>query len=57
VLPRGDRKEIEAHVLPLIELGREGGLVIGQASVGDDVAPESYDYYMGLVRKHGCYGG
>lgn len=30
ILPRGDRKEIEAHVRPLIELGREGGLVISE---------------------------
>jgi len=57
VLPRGNKKEIEAHVRPLIELGRDGGLVIGQASIGDDVEPEAYDYYMSLVRKHGDYRG
>jgi len=55
ILPRGNKKEIEAHVRPLIELGREGGLVIGQASIGEDVAPETYDYYMSLVKKYGNY--
>ncbi len=57
VLPRGDRKEIEAHARPLIELAREGGVVLGTASVGDDVAPEAYDYYMSLVKRYGeCSG-
>lgn len=55
ILPQGNKKEIEAHVRPLIELGREGGLIIGQASIGDDVAPEAYDYYMSLVKKYGNY--
>jgi uroporphyrinogen decarboxylase len=55
ILPRGDKKEIEAMVRPLIELGREGGLIIGQASVSDDIAPESYDYYMTLLDQHAHY--
>jgi uroporphyrinogen decarboxylase len=55
ILPRGDKKEIEAHVRPLIELGREGGVIIGQASIGDDVSPEAYDFYISLVKKYGNY--
>ena len=55
ILPRGDKKEIEAHVRPLIELGRNGGLVIGSASIGDDVCPEVYDYYISLLEKYGQY--
>jgi hypothetical protein len=31
----------------LIELGRDGRLVIGSASLGDDVSQEAYDYYVG----------
>ena len=50
ILPRGDKKEIEAHVKPLVELGREGGLILGMASISDDVSPEIYDYFMSLVR-------
>jgi uroporphyrinogen decarboxylase len=56
ILPRGDRKEIEAHLRPLIELGRDGGLVIGMASIGDDISPETYDYYNGLLDKYADYG-
>jgi uroporphyrinogen decarboxylase len=55
ILPRGDRKEIEAHVRPLIELGSEGGLVIGMASIGDDITPETYDYYISLLDKYANY--
>ncbi len=55
ILPRGDKKEIEAHVRPLIELGREGGIILGLASIGDDVSPEAYDFYMSLIKKYGNY--
>ena len=55
ILPRGDKKEIESFVRPLIELGRDGGVVFGQASIGDDVSPEIYDFYMSLMKKHGDY--
>ncbi len=51
ILPKGDRKEIEALVRPLIELGREGGLIIGMASIGDDISPETYDYYISFLDK------
>ena len=50
VLPSGDRREIEAFVRPLLELGRHGGLIFGQSSVSEDIAPEAYDFYHGLVR-------
>jgi hypothetical protein len=56
VLPRGDRAEIEAFVRPLIELGRSGGLVIGMASIGDDISVEAYDYYIGILDKYANYG-
>jgi hypothetical protein len=52
ILPRGDRREIEAHVRALIELGREGGLIIGQASLGEDISPAAYDTYMTVLREH-----
>jgi hypothetical protein len=42
-------------VLPLLELGRKGGVILGMASVADDVSPEAYDYYMSLVKKKGIY--
>ena len=55
ILPKGDKKEIEAHVRPLIELGRDGGLILGSASTAGDVPPEAYDFYMSVVRKYGDY--
>ena len=55
ILPRGNKNEIETHIRPLIELGREGGVILGQASISDDVAPEAYDFYMSLIKKYGTY--
>lgn len=55
ILPRGNKDEIKAHILPLLELGREGGVVLGTASISDDVSPEAYDYYMSFVKKYGNY--
>lgn len=55
ILPKGDKKEIEALVRPLIELGREGGLIIGMASIGDDISLETYDYYISLLDKYANY--
>ena len=55
VLPGGNKKEIESMVRRLIELGRAGGLVIGSASIGDDILPETYDFYMRLLQRHANY--
>ena len=52
ILPRGNRREIEAHVRPLLELARDGGVVLGCASIGSDVTPECYDYYRKLIDKY-----
>jgi Uroporphyrinogen decarboxylase (URO-D) len=51
ILPSGDRKRIETHLKPLIELAKEGGVILGQASIGDDIATETYDYYMSLINQ------
>ena len=55
VLPKGDPVEIEAMVKELAELGRDGGLVVGSASIGDDISPQSYDYYIRMLEKYGDY--
>lgn len=57
VLPRGSREEIAAHLAPLCEMGREGGVVAGTASVDDTVAPEAYDFYRRYLRENGGYAG
>jgi len=55
ILPRGNPQEIEDHVRPLIELGRDGGLIIGSASIGNDIAPAAYDHYVETLRQQGHY--
>lgn len=55
ILPGGDKREIENHVRPLIELGKNGGTILGSASIGGDITPEAYDFYISLVRKYGNY--
>ena len=42
-------------VRPLIELGQEGDLIVGMAELGEDIAPETYDYYISLLDKYGNY--
>jgi uroporphyrinogen decarboxylase len=52
VLPSGDKGKIERHILPILEAGREGGIVIGTHSIGPDISVETYDFYRSLVRKY-----
>jgi hypothetical protein len=51
ILPSGDRASIKSHVEPLVELAKDGGVVLGTASVAGDVPPEAYDYFMKLIRE------
>ena len=55
IMPDGNKKEIAEHLKPLIELGRDGGLIIGAASIGDDISPETYDYYIALLDRYANY--
>ena len=50
ILPRGDKEEIKNHVIPLVELAKSGGVVLGTASIAGDVSPEAFDYCMSLIR-------
>ena len=52
ILPRGDLKEIEAHVRPLLELAQDGGIILGTASIGDDIDPCVYDQYRKLIDQY-----
>lgn len=49
ILPRNDRREIEAHIRPLLELAREGGVILGVASIPGEMPPEAWDYAMRLI--------
>ena len=51
ILTKGTLPEIEAHVLRVLELGREGGLVIGAHSIGPDVPVSNYDFVHQVIRK------
>jgi uroporphyrinogen decarboxylase len=55
VLPSGDKEKIKRHILPILETGKEGGIVIGTHSIGPDISVETYDFYHSLVRKYGDY--
>ena len=44
VLPRATDAEVAAHILRVLEAGRDGGLVIGAHSVGPDISVERYDF-------------
>jgi len=50
ILPRGDPAEVRRHVQPLLDIGREGGLVAGMHSVGPDISVATYDEVIGLLR-------
>ena len=55
VLPRGDPAEIEAHLRDLLALAREGGLVAGSHSIGDDISVAAYDHFVQTLRRLGDY--
>jgi len=57
ILPRGNKKEIENHVCPILEVGREGGIAIGTHSIGNDISIQTYEYYHSLVKRYGNYEG
>ncbi len=51
VLPRGSDEDVRRHVLPRLEAGRDGGLVIGSHSIGPDISVDRYDYFVSLIRE------
>lgn len=55
ILPKGDKETIKQHVLRILSVGREGGLLIGSHSIGPDTPIESYDYYVELLDEYGQY--
>jgi uroporphyrinogen-III decarboxylase len=55
ILPRGDRAEVKAHVMHVLEAGQDGGLVIGAHSIGPDISVETCDLVHRLVLEHGKY--
>jgi uroporphyrinogen-III decarboxylase len=56
VLARGEREEIRREVLTKLNAAKDGGYILqSDHSIPSDVAPESYDYMIQLVREYGQY--
>ena len=56
VLEKGDLKEIEAEILYKLHAAKGGGWICqSDHSISSYVAPESYDYALKTLRKHGKY--
>jgi uroporphyrinogen-III decarboxylase len=52
----GSREELRAAVLRKLNAAKGGGLVFqSDHSVPGNVSGESYEYVVGLVRRHGVY--
>ena len=51
VLPRGDPSEIRAHTGAIVEVGKDGGVIIGMHSVGPDISIEAYELYREIVKS------
>jgi len=51
ILPSGDKERIKEHILPILEAGQEGGIIVGAHSIGPDISVDTYDYYHSLVRE------
>ena len=54
-LVKGTRSEIESEARELIDLGREGGLVIGTHSVSPEIPLENYALYHDFCRTYGDF--
>ncbi|NLG28324.1 MAG: hypothetical protein GX557_10460 [Chloroflexi bacterium] len=51
ILPRGSDAEVEAHVRRVLEVGQDGGLVIGAHSIGPDISVARYDLVQRTIRE------
>lgn len=51
ILRRNNAREIESHLRPLIELAKEGGVLLGTASIPAETPPEAYDLMMRLIEQ------
>ena len=51
VLPYGSKEEIAKHIKCIIELGKDGGVILAAHSIGPDIPVENYDWAMEVYRK------
>ena len=52
-LPKGTKTEIENQALEIIEAAKDGGVVIGEHSIGPDIPVQNYVTYHETVMKRG----
>jgi uroporphyrinogen decarboxylase len=50
-LAHGTKEEIRAQAEAVAEAGREGGVILGTHSIGDDVPVANYDYFDSVMRE------
>jgi uroporphyrinogen decarboxylase len=50
-LRAGTKKEVEAHVMRILSVGRDGGLIVGSHSVGPDVPVENYELAWRFIHR------
>ena len=53
VLPSGTDDEVREHVLYILSAAKEGGLVIGAHSIGEDISLERYEFIHSLLVEYG----
>jgi uroporphyrinogen-III decarboxylase len=51
ILAAGSRGEIEKSVAEIVEVARDGGVIIGSHSIDHDIPPEQYDIYYDCVSR------
>jgi len=51
VLAPGPKQKIERAVQEIVEVARNGGVVIGAHSLEEDIPPEHYDYYYSFLEE------
>lgn len=52
VLNKGTRKQIADQVASVMEVAKDGGVIIGSHSIDDDIPVENYDYYCSVLEKY-----
>lgn len=50
-LPFGNKRDIERQVAEVVEIGREGGMVVGSHSIEGYIPVEHYDWYIEALDK------
>ncbi len=51
VLPTGSREEIAEQVQAVVELGKDGGVILAAHSIGPDIPIENYDWAIEVYKK------